>query len=359
MILLFATHRTHPPEPGGGAQQSLHALVEGLQARGHACEVVATLASGRPRLAVFRAARRLSGRRLSAWRDTRNGYAVTRTWDLLLPHVVARRVEARRPDAVVVDLGVPDTVVQQLLARGLAVVLRAVDVNFPPAPPPAHPRLSAFANSRFVADRYRAWAGADPAVLHPIVHPERYALPSRTPRFLTLVNPRPLKGLELTLELARRLPGRAFLLAESWPLPREARRQLQARVAQLPNVTLRAYTPDARAIYASTALLLVPSVVEEAFGRVVLEAQAAGIPVVASRTGGLPEAVGDGGVLVEPSAGAAAWADAVESILGEPARAALMEARARANARRDAFRADCILDRFEELSALRQQLRPE
>jgi glycosyltransferase involved in cell wall biosynthesis len=51
-------------------------------------------------------------------------------------------------------------------------------------------------------------------------------------------------------------------------------------------------------IYGECKILLVPSVWEEAYGRVVTEAQISGIPVVASDRGGLPEAVGPGGILI-------------------------------------------------------------
>ncbi len=48
--------------------------------------------------------------------------------------------------------------------------------------------------------------------------------------------------------------------------------------------------------------LVMPSVVEESFGRVIIEAQAVGVPVVASRIGGINEVVADGtdGLLVDP-----------------------------------------------------------
>jgi len=48
--------------------------------------------------------------------------------------------------------------------------------------------------------------------------------------------------------------------------------------------------------------LVMPSVVEESFGRVIIEAQAIGVPVVASRIGGINEVIADGedGLLVDP-----------------------------------------------------------
>jgi glycosyltransferase involved in cell wall biosynthesis len=67
-----------------------------------------------------------------------------------------------------------------------------------------------------------------------------------------------------------------------------------------------------------TKVLLVPSQWPEPFGRVAVEALANGIPVVASRTGGLPEAVGDAGILVEDFSNAAAWIAALTELLGTP-----------------------------------------
>jgi glycosyltransferase involved in cell wall biosynthesis len=51
--------------------------------------------------------------------------------------------------------------------------------------------------------------------------------------------------------------------------------------------------------YRRSKLLLVPSRYEP-FGIVALEAIAGGCPVVAAKTGGLPEAVGNCGILVAP-----------------------------------------------------------
>src|ERR1044071_1321273 len=95
-----------------------------------------------------------------------------------------------------------------------------------------------------------------------------------------MITPVVKKGVDLAVEVARLLPHRRFLFVETWPLSSAARRELVSRLARVPNVTLRRSTPDMRSVYAGTALLLAPSQWEEAFGRVLLEAQLNGIPVV-------------------------------------------------------------------------------
>jgi glycosyltransferase involved in cell wall biosynthesis len=77
-------------------------------------------------------------------------------------------------------------------------------------------------------------------------------------------------------------------------------------------------------------IVVAPSVIQEPFGLPVVEAMAAGRPVVASRVGGIPELVAHGrtGLLVEP-AEPAALADALLSLLGAPERCRAMGAAGR------------------------------
>jgi glycosyltransferase involved in cell wall biosynthesis len=69
--------------------------------------------------------------------------------------------------------------------------------------------------------------------------------------------------------------------------------------------------------------LLAWPAINEAYGMALLEAQAAGLPVVAGRTGGVPAVVDDGttGVLCEPG-DAGAFAAALASLLSDPERRA-------------------------------------
>jgi glycosyltransferase involved in cell wall biosynthesis len=91
--------------------------------------------------------------------------------------------------------------------------------------------------------------------------------------------------------------------------------------------------------YRSASVLAVPSTVgaggeREGFGLVAVEAMLAGLPVVATATGGLVDIVRDGdtGLLVPPS-DASAMSNALERILSDPASADAMAERARADVR--------------------------
>jgi glycosyltransferase involved in cell wall biosynthesis len=72
------------------------------------------------------------------------------------------------------------------------------------------------------------------------------------------------------------------------------------KLSLVPHVTLHPPQKDMRKVYGRCKILLAPSTCEEAYGRVATEAQFSGIPVIASNRGGLPEAVGPGGILLGP-----------------------------------------------------------
>ena len=84
------------------------------------------------------------------------------------------------------------------------------------------------------------------------------------------------------------------------------------------HVEYRGYVrTDAReALFKGAQMLVLPSL-EEGFGIPALEAMSAGVPVVVSNRGALPEVVGDAGLLIEPE-DPESLAAALERLVGDP-----------------------------------------
>ncbi len=182
-------------------------------------------------------------------------------------------------------------------------------------------------NSRFLRQVLRDLTGVDAVVAYPPVAvpaADPGAAPERSPNgcagesgptpaenargngTIALVKPAPYKGLGVFLALAGRMPEREFLLVGGRPpVPLPA------------NVVVRDWVEPER-VLDGVRLLLVPSQWPEPFGRVVVEALGRGIPVLASRTGGLPEAGGDAARYVDDFADPAAWESAVRALLDDP-----------------------------------------
>lgn len=159
-----------------------------------------------------------------------------------------------------------------------------------------------------------------PARVH-VAHPgtEQAPVSPRTPgggRLLCVGTLSPLKGHDLLLQALGSLTGLPWRCTLVGPLDRDPRFAASlARQATASGIADRIRMPGTRTRaalhveYGHADLLVVPSRAES-YGMVVTEALAAGVPVVASAVGGIPEAVGRTtcgvpGLLVPPDDGAA------------------------------------------------------
>jgi glycosyltransferase involved in cell wall biosynthesis len=118
------------------------------------------------------------------------------------------------------------------------------------------------------------------------------------------------------------------------------------------------YRSDMPQIYAGCFAGVIPSSGWDSFPRSAIEMSASGLPVVASRLGGLPEAVLDGqtGILVEPS-NASMLADSLELLLDQPDLAAEYGRRGKQRCDREldrATNAKCLRDVFLKRLSLKQ-----
>ena len=155
------------------------------------------------------------------------------------------------------------------------------------------------------------------------------ALAAGAPIVLAAGRLAPQKGFGVLLEAAARWrdlePAPLLVIAGDGPLAGE----LRARAAAL---GVRAEFPGRRddipALLASAAVFVLPSL-WEGQPLVLQEALRAGVPVVATHAGGIPDLTGDNAALLVPPGDAARLADAVRSVLRDPALGARLRAAAR------------------------------
>lgn len=210
---------------------------------------------------------------------------------------------------------------QNVFARKLRLFSRNVSYYLPP---------SAFVRCRLIA----AGLPADRIVVLPnlVPIPAAAANPAAGSYVGFVGRFSPEKGLETLLAAARqadlplRLAGDALPMGDTFlrTAPRQA-----CFVGKLARDGLHEF-------YRHTRFLVVPSLCFESFGLAAAEAMAHGLPVIASRIGGLAEVVEDGvtGFLVEPG-DVTALALAMQRLWNDPERCRQMGAAARDKALRE------------------------
>ena len=137
-----------------------------------------------------------------------------------------------------------------------------------------------------------------------------------------------LDGADVAVEIV----GRPGFAAEA-PLSDHERQLRELADQTAVPVRFRTFVPRAElpALLRTADVFVVPSRWPDPSPLTVGEALATGLPVVASRIGGIPEAVGDAGVLVPPD-DSVALAGALGGLLDDPARRTALGAAARARA---------------------------
>jgi N-acetyl-alpha-D-glucosaminyl L-malate synthase BshA len=162
---------------------------------------------------------------------------------------------------------------------------------------------------------------------------QRYAHPDEK-LLVHVSNFRPVKRVEdvvrIFARVAERLQARLLMIGDGPDRPKAV--ELAAELGVSGRVAFLGSFPRIEPLLAVCDLFLLPSV-QESFGLAALEAMASGVPVVASRLGGIPEVVVDGetGYLCAPR-DVDAMAAAALALLGDEARHRQMAAAARERA---------------------------
>lgn len=159
------------------------------------------------------------------------------------------------------------------------------------------------------------------------------------------------KGFDVLIRAMQKIEGADLLIAGDGT----ERRSLEDLVGELRlndrvRFVGRADRATAASLYAGAALVVVPSRADEGLPVVIAEALAAGKAIVATRVGGVPEAIthGQSGLLVERE-DCAALTGAINTLLESPEQRAAFAANARQ--RSAAFAWPAITDQYEQAYA--------
>lgn len=171
-----------------------------------------------------------------------------------------------------------------------------------------------FAPSQFVAERLdnpRTWLFRPPLDL---VDTRSGNQPKQHVLFF---NPIREKGVDLAVNIARELPEIPFVFVEGWWPPDDPS-------SWPPNVRYHPRTYHPGRLYDRAHTVLVPSTVEDASPRVLLEATVYRCPALGSRRGGIPEYLSEWQL---PPSAPDAWAKKIATLTANPViRQALVEA---------------------------------
>ena len=339
MRVLFVSSFPYLPQEFGGAIASTHSLAIALGGRGFQVGVLAGLMAGNWLWFRNRFASKLRGVDVYTMNEF-CGYPVFRGWGTSgIPGVI----DKFKPDIVLLQTCPLRIYSDLFVSLGLPVVICIRDATFWGGNLIEHPSVRYIANSGFIANRLRRDFGIDAEIMPPLVLPERYRVHS-TRESVLFVNPVAEKGVEISLRLAEERPDIPFNFVESWERGSVVRRSERVRRAK--NISWHKSQLDVRKFYGRAKLLLVPSQWEEAWGRIATEAQLSGIPVLASRIGGLPESVGPGGILVEPNAPLDDWLAALSRMWDDKQEYETLSQEALRYSQRPEIQPDLIVDRL-------------
>ena len=140
-------------------------------------------------------------------------------------------------------------------------------------------------NSEYLRRYLLRWAAVDSVVLDA----PTYEIPPTqvaTGHLTTIINPCMPKGIDIAVEMARRRPQVCFGAVPTWGTTHVDLLRLRA-ISNFRVITPQNNIAD---ILTESHIVIVPSLWDESFGRIAIEAMLCGIPVLASDIAGLREA---------------------------------------------------------------------
>ena len=319
MRILFAVGRVIPPLFIGGAEVSLRILANKLIKKGHQVHIIGSFAHPRHGESEHYSQLILNDLKfdsISTHQISKGHYAYNYngiTCEIMPQKLLVRKcgdyLQSHKPDIVITMLEGAEEFINISKEMKTKVALWIHDV-FPNNIQAlnASPSYSLY-TSEFVKNRCELEYQTNGILFYPpFERPHTTKINKGIRRqHITMINPIPEKGGKTFIELAKSMCDQKFLAVEGW-------RKSELFDHTIPdNLEYFRKTINLEPIWNMTKILLVPSKLNEGFGRVVVEAGYFGVPSIALNVGGLPEAIGCGGVVLN-SDNRHEWEDAISHI---------------------------------------------
>jgi len=152
-----------------------------------------------------------------------------------------------------------------------------------------------FCNSQYLQGKIRDILGLSATIWHSFLESDSYVFRQNINRTGTIglsASGGRDKGTDIFAAISNIMPEYTFKLAGLWDF-------INPPIPIPQNLHFIGFVSDMRQFYEDIDLLLVPSLVSESFPRVIMEAAVNSIPIIASDVGGIPEALGNNGILIK------------------------------------------------------------
>lgn len=373
MKILFANGRPPSPFDVGGDGKSIHTILRYLSSIGHTCLSVGPINPygnyDRPRIKKITATlksmklpyqyglylfKRIDGM------NTRNRITLipkiylSYTYDYACRMIrseffnseISKILDDFSPNIVITQLDRADTVLRLAHERNIPTILYIHDLedhNYFLLQKATQFNCAAIIYaSLYAKNQFKHIVNCPQKVLYPPVDKNDYITDSKKGQYVTMINPVLLKG-GLTFErIVEKMKTDKFLCALGWYDPTKD----GINVYQHSNLTVLPKQNIMKNIYRQTKLLPVPSVWRECCPRVIIEAALNGIPSIASNRGGVREAVGQGGILIDDFLNVDQWVSTIQHLLNSPKEYRLLQRNARLHA--TSFLTKHIMPPFEK-----------
>lgn len=174
-----------------------------------------------------------------------------------------------------------------------------------------------YVNSQYMQKAVKRYVGKNiDRIITPILDKDRVISEESDRKYVTIINPDIGKGGRLFVEIAKSMPDTEFMCVGFGNEILPDNISINSEIRSISNIVAQDKTDNMSEIYGQAKILLIPSLVDETFSMVALEAMANGVPVIASNYGNLPFLLSSNGIVIDPY-DPFIWKENIENLIND------------------------------------------